>query len=467
MKRQVALLALTLLSGCGLHAAPPLRLAMPPHFSNPIAPARPPVDLASYWTGFGDPALNRLVAEAIAHNYTIQAARDRIAAAAATGSGADATLLPDLGAIGSAQEGTLSGVGKPLPGASAARLSGLASLDLTWTLPLFGRLSATHQGAASLLDVAVAARQTAQVEIVGQLAIAYITLRADQQQQRLLLAELAASRHIVGLVNIQATAGIASDLDVARAQNHTDELSLRQPGVGLAIITDMLRLAALQGQLAPDASLRISAPLPAAPPAPQVVPADLLRLRPQIIAAEADVASNAANLGLANADLYPQLTLGGSISVLSGASILNPLTSAKLPGTLAFFQGGPGLTVPLLDWGQRFDSARAAQAGLAASIEEYHEAVVEGVIAVDTALAGISAAREEVAAAAREQQSALRALNSAQILFGHGLTSLSDLLDAEQAREKADMDATSAATAADTATINLYAEIGGGALGRS
>jgi NodT family efflux transporter outer membrane factor (OMF) lipoprotein len=422
------------------------------------------VDLTSYWTGFNDPALNRLVAEAVAHNYTIQAARDRIAAAAATGSGANATLLPDLGAIGGLQEGKLSSIGKQLPGPSPARLTGLASLDASWTLPLFGRFAATHQAAASLLDLASAARQAAQVEIVAQVANAYISLRADQQQQSLLQAELAGSRHIVDLVEIQANAGIASDLDVARAQNHTDELSLRLPGVALNIVMDVLHLAALQGQLSPDDSLLIAAPLPAAPPAPDLIPADLLRLRPQIIEAEAAVAANAANLGIANADLYPQFTLGGSISVLSGAGILNPLTLVKLPNTLALSEGGAGVTVPLLDWGARYDSARAAQAGLAASIEDYHEAVVEGVIAVDIGLASITAAREEVVASAREQQSALGALNAAQILFGHGLTSLSDLLNAEQAREKADMDATSAAAAADSATINLYAEIGGGAL---
>ncbi len=468
MSRRLASLTLPmLLVGCGLHAVPPLQLALPPHFSSPILVPRPPVDFANYWTGFNDPALNRLVAETVAHNYTIQAARDRITAAAATGSGTNAALLPNINAIGELQEGKLSGINKPLPGASPATLTGLASLDLSWTLPLFGRLAATHQGAASLLDLAAAARQTAQVEIVAQVANAYITLRADQQQQRLLQAELAASRHIVDLVEIQATAGIASDLDVARAQNHTDELSLRVPGVNLSVTTDLLRLAALQGQLSPDQNLLAAAALPTAPQAPDAVPADLLRRRPQIIEAEATVATNAANLGIANANLYPQFTLGGSISVFSGASILNPLTSTKLPNTLSFFEGGPGLTIPLLDWGQRYDSARAAQAGLAASIEEYHEAVVEGVIAVDIDLAGITAAREEEVASGREQQSALRALNSAQVLFGHGLTGLSELLNAEQAREKADMDATSAAAAADTATINLYAELGGGALEKS
>jgi NodT family efflux transporter outer membrane factor (OMF) lipoprotein len=462
--RLVLVLPLTL-AACGLHTEPPMALRLPATFEGAPVPSRPRVDLSRYWTYFDDPVLDQLVDQAVAQNFTLQAAKARITAAAAIGSAENAALLPSLDTAGGVGTEKLSPIGHALPGASPGQLTSFGTLESSWVLPLFGRFGATEKGAAAALDIAKAARQAAQVAVVAEIAEAYVDLRADQQEQRLLQAELGESSHIVSLVRIQAGAGVASDLDVARAQAHADGLAFRLPGVQLAITTDISRITALEGQTAPDAKLMIAAPIPSAPKViPDLVPADLLRLRPQIIEAEAEVASDAATLGLATADLYPQFTLGGSLSIFMGSSVVDSLTGAKLPDKVTLLEGGTGVTIPLLDWGQRYETAKAAQAYLAAGIEDYHEAVVNGVYAVDTALAGITASRVEVVAARREQISASRALNAAQILFGHGLTDLSDLLDAEQQRQKADMDNTDAAAAADTAAISFYEAVGGGAI---
>jgi NodT family efflux transporter outer membrane factor (OMF) lipoprotein len=454
-----------MLAACGLHTEPPMALRLPKTFEGAPAPGRPPVDLSRYWEYFGDPVLDQLVEQAVAQNFTLQAAQDRITAAAATGSVENAGLLPSMDAAGGVETEKLSPIGHPLPGASPGQLTSFGTLESSWILPLFGRFGATEKGAAAVLDTAKAARQAAQVAVVAEIAEAYVELRADQQKQRLLQAELGDSSHIASLVKIQAGAGVASDLDAARAQAHADALALKLPGAQLAIDTDISRITALEGQTAPDATLLIATPIPSAPKAiPDLVPADLLRLRPKIIEAEAAVVSDAAALGLATADLYPQFTLGGSLSIFAGSSAVDSLTGAQLPDKLTLFEGGPGVTIPLLDWGQRYDGAKAAQANLAAGIEDYHEAVVEGVDAVDTAYARITASRAAVAAARREQISASRALNAAQILFGHGLTDLSDLLDAEQQCQQADMDTTAAAAAAATAAISLYEAVGGGAM---
>jgi NodT family efflux transporter outer membrane factor (OMF) lipoprotein len=462
--RLMLVLPLTL-AACGLHTEPPMALGLPQTFEGVAVPGRPRVDLSRYWTYFDDPVLDRLVEQAVAQNFTLQAAKDRITAAAAIGRAENAALLPSLDTVGSVGTEKLSPIGHALPGVSSGQLTSFGTLESSWTLPLFGRFGATEKGAAAALDTARAARQAAQVAVIAEIAEAYVELRADQQAQRLLQAELGEAGHIVSLVRIRAGAGVASDLDVARAQAHADGLAFALPGVQLAINTDISRITALEGQTAPDAKLTIAAPIPSAPKSmPDLVPADLLRLRPQIIAAEAEVASEAATLGLATADLYPQFTLGGSLSILTGSSAIDSLTGAKLPDKLTLFGAGAGVTIPLLDWGQRYDIAKAAQANLAAEIENYHEAVVDGVDAVDTALAGIAASRLEVAAARRERMSASRALNAAQILFGRGLTGLSDLLDAEQQCQQADMDSTDATAAAAAAAISLYEAVGGGAI---
>ncbi len=462
--RVFACVLVLLLAGCGLQVEPPLSQKLPDSFAG-LPPARPPVDLSTYWTEFQDPILNQLVAQGIAQNFTIQAAQYRIAAASALGTSANASLLPSASVNGGIVYAKVSSIGQPLPEPSPAQFAGQATLGLSWTLPLFGRLSATKKAVVGTLDIATAARQAAQVAVVAGIAQAYIGLRADQQRLSLLQAELADSNHITDLVKIQAQAGIASDLDVARAQNHADQLSLKLPAAQLGIDTDIARLMVLEGQTTPNSKLLTVAPLPPAPLSlPNVVPADLLRLRPQVMAAEATIALDAASLGIATADLYPQFTLGGSLSLFAGANLVNPLAGGVLPNKLGLAEGGPGVTIPLFDWGQRYATAKAAQANLAAGIEDYHEAVTEGIGAVDSALAGINASHAELAAATREQQSALRALNSAQILFGRGLTDLTDLLDVEGQRETADMDAADAQAATDITAINLYAEIGGGVL---
>jgi NodT family efflux transporter outer membrane factor (OMF) lipoprotein len=452
------------LAGCsGLTAEPAMRLPLPATFSNALPPSRPPVDLTQYWSEFGDAMLDHLIHTAIAQNFSIKAAEDRVVSAADLAAAADASLLPSLDAAGSVAEEKLSPVGRPFPEPSPGRLTSGGTVDLSWTLPLFGRFGATKNGAAAILGVAGAEQNEARVAVVAEIARDYITLRADQRDLALLKAELAESNHIARLVEIRAQAGVASKLDLARAQNHADEIALELPAQELSIKTNIEQIAVLEGETAPDPSLGQLAPIPPAPHfIPALVPADLLRRRPDIIEAEAEVASDAADLHIAMADLFPQLTLGGSLSIFSGVGLINPLTATKLPDTVTMVEGGPGITIPLIDWGQRYHEAKAAQATLAAAIENYHEAVVEGCAAVETAFAEISATRAQVAAATREQQSAEQALSAANTLFGRGLTDLSTLLDAEQQREKAGLDATEAEAAADTALISLSEAVGGG-----
>jgi NodT family efflux transporter outer membrane factor (OMF) lipoprotein len=463
----LASLALPLaLAACGLSHEPPMVQPLPATFVDmPADGERPPVDLSNYWTQFNDPTLNQLVAQALTQNFTIQAAEDRVTAAAATGAAADASLLPDLTGLGEADHQKLSPIDKSFSGPSPGKFTGTASLDLTWTLPLFGRLGATTKAAAGITDAAAAERQEAQVAVAASVATVYVNLRADQERLAVLQAEHADASNITRLTSIQAGAGMASDLDVAQAQNHADALSLQIPPAELAIATDLSRLAVLEGEAAPDDSLDSAAPIPPAPRTmPVFIPADLLRLRPQIIEAEAQVETSAAGLGLATADLYPQFTLGGSLSILAGVDFLDPLTGTKLPDKVSLAEGGPGVTIPLLDWGQRYDEAKGAQANLAAAIEEYHESVVEGASAVDTAIAEITETRAELSAARKDQSSAAIAVKDAKTLYGQGLTALSDLLDAEESQEKANLAATSAAASADTAAIDLYEAVGGGSM---
>lgn len=451
------------LAACGLSSEPKLAIPLPASFPGDPA-GRPPVDLTTYWTGFGDLTLDALVAQALTQNFTIQAAADRVRAAAASGASSRAALLPSFSGQASLTASHTNPSNEILLGANNGTESQYG-LDLSWTLPLFGRFGATRTQAAGILGTAQAEQQAAQVGIAASVASAYITLRADQQRVALLQTEQRQAQKIADLTSISAGAGMSSDLDVAQAQNAADTIAAQIPASQLAVAGDLIRLAILEGQTSLDPYLATPKPIPAAPHnIPTIVPANLLRLRPQIMEAEAQIVTDAGALGLAKADLYPQLTLGGSLSILNGVKQLNPLSLSEQAVKVTQAEGEPGISIPLLDWGERYENAAGAQATLAASIQDYHEAVVEGVGAVQTALAEISTNTSQLAAARREQQSAARALNAAQTLYGQGLTSLSDVLNAEQTQQTADLAETAAAAAAGTAVVDFYAAIGGGAL---
>jgi outer membrane protein TolC len=215
------------------------------------------------------------------------------------------------------------------------------------------------------------------------------------------------------------------------------------------------QLAILRGRSQPDPALSEPAALPTPPTASlRVVPADLLRLRPGIVRAEQDVVAHAGALGIAIADLYPRFALVGSIGAVGSIG-------GAMSGPTGIVSGGPSITIPLLDWGARMDQAEARNAALSASILRYRQAVLTGVAAVETALAQVVAARDQVAAARREVASAEHALQDAKLVYGRGLTSLSERLDAERAGLEARLALLAGVQSEAVAAITLYQAIGG------
>jgi NodT family efflux transporter outer membrane factor (OMF) lipoprotein len=463
------------LAGCAhLDPPPSMKQALPAAWSNRADPAdtRPKVDLTRWWTAFGDVTLDRLVDEAASDNLSLRAAASRVAAARASRNVATAGLLPTLSGTGIVEGERSFGAGNqtvlPIgsPGADAIGqpvVVGSQSvayyepgLDATWEVPLFGRGAATREIADAALGAAAADRAAAQVRLVAEVARTYITLRADQQRYGILAATVAVERRLAALVGTRRGAGMASDLDLARARNAADQTAIRLPPVDGDIRETLQRLATLRGRTTPDPTLFAPAPVPRAPTASlDVVPADLLRLRPDIMQAGEAVEERSGALGIAVADLYPQLALAGSISAVGG------LNGGPLQGPFGLLGGGPAVTIPLIDWGARLAQAKVRNAQLAASILQYRQTVLGGVEEVESALARIAAARGQAEAARREVASAEQALGYAGLLYRQGLAPLTDRLDTEHALLDARLDLVASAQSEALAVIVLYKAIGG------
>ncbi|HYZ62759.1 MAG TPA: efflux transporter outer membrane subunit [Acetobacteraceae bacterium] len=464
------------LAGCAhLPPPPPMTQQLPAawHNAEHARDARPPLDLTRWWQGFGDPTLNRLVRQAAAQNLTLQQAASRVEEVRADQQAARSGLLPEVVAGATVQGERLFGnnrlgnvaLSTGVPGVSATAqplVIGRRSfayyepgLDAAWELPLFGREAATRTLTEGAVGSAVAGEAAAKVRLVAEVARSYIGLRADQERQALLTASLAAARRLADLVEVRLHAELANDLEVARARTEADRIATRLAPLEGAIRAATQHLAMLCGEPEPDPTLSVPAPMPAPPTASlNVVPADLLRLRPDIAQAEQNVAENAGELGIAVANLYPRFTLVGSIGAVGSLS-------GAMTGVTGLFSGGPAVTIPLLDWGARLDQAKARNAALAGSILRYREAVLSSIADTEAALAQVAAARREASAARQQVASAARAAHAARILYSRGLTPLSDRLDAERASLDAQLEVAAAVRSEALAAIALYKAIGG------
>jgi NodT family efflux transporter outer membrane factor (OMF) lipoprotein len=436
------------LAGCAdLDPPPAMTPALPAMWSNQrdFSDKGPPVDLTRWWTAFGDAMLDQLVNEAAAENLSLQQAASRVAAARANLDATAAGLLPTLigtGAVGGERVFGAGGsnrivlpvgtaganaVGQPLVLDSRSVAYYTPGLDAAWEVPLFGRGAATRKVAEAALGAAASDQAAAQVRLVAEVARNYINLRADQQRHEFLAAGVAAERRLAALVEIRCRAGLASELDFARARNAADQTATKLPPVDGEIRASLQKLATLRGRAKADAMLLAPAPLPRPPTAWLAeVPADLLRLRPDILQAEQIVEQRSGELSIAVADLYPRLTLLGSISAAGS------FDGGSLPGPIGLLSGGPTITIPLLDWGAQLAKTKARNAQLAASILQYRQAVLTGVEEVETALAHVAAARDQAKAAGNAVTSAEQALGYADLLYGRGLTPLTDRLDVER-----------------------------------
>jgi NodT family efflux transporter outer membrane factor (OMF) lipoprotein len=410
----------------------------------------------------------------MAENLSLKQAASRVLAARASRQAAVAVLLPSITGAVTAQGEQLFGndginnvalpVGVPGVGSTGQPLvlgaqSGAyyqPGFDAAWELPLFGRGEATRKAAAGVLGAAVADEAAVQVSLVAEVARNYITLRANQQRQLLLATSLATERRLASLVEVRWRAGLASELDLARARNAGDQVATRLAPVEGEIRGTLQRLATLRGEAAYDPALLAPTPLPTPPTASlAVMPAELLRLRPDILKAEQLVEENAGAVGIAVANLYPQFTLVGSISAVGS------FNGGVLPGPVGMLSGGPAVTIPLLDWGAQRAQANARNAELAASVLSYRETVLVGIEEVETGLAHVASARRQAEAARNEVASAEQALGYAELLYGRGLTPLSDRLEVERSALNARLDVVAAVQSEALAAITLYKAVGG------
>ena len=443
-------LGLTVLAGCTAAPLPALKPPVPQTWRN--APAAAPnaakPDLQNWWQAFNDPQLNSLVQQALADNLDVKAAAERVLAARALYRHTDDKFLPNL------RFDTNQVI---QPDASASYF--IVGFDALWEMPFFGMLKSTHRLAAGNMDLARAQLQGAYVTLVAEVARCWIALRSAQEQARLLNAVHDANQEKLRLLQVRENLKLASPTEIATAQAELarSEMALTDPQ--RAINANAQQLALLLGRNEPDpAWLQENGTQPQLGDWQMTsAPADLLRTRPEIAAAEAEVLRAAGAAGISRAAIYPHIGLGASLDW--SVNLLSHHTFIRSGDGI--FSAGPVIDMPLFDWGTRIAQAHSHQHELRAAVYAYRQAVLQGVAEAEIAMGDLQQAHLRETAAGKAAQAFGNNAAALDKRHGLGLASTLDMQDAAIAQQNAQLALISARAERDLAYVSLYKALGG------
>jgi NodT family efflux transporter outer membrane factor (OMF) lipoprotein len=415
-------------------------------------------DLARWWKRLGDPVLDDLVERAIGQGLDLRAALARVLEARALRGAAAGERYPVLDAALSYEHRRES---ENTPFGAFARDTDIhsAGLDASWELDLWGRVRRSVEAADAELGASVENARDVAVTVAAETALAYVELRAFQTRAAIARTNVSLQEQTLEIVRARFESGLVSERDVAQAATNVETTRSRVPALEVGLRAAENRLAVLLG-LPPGAlAAELAEPRPIPLPGVELavgVPADLLRRRADVRRAERALAAEVARIGVAEAELYPQLTLAGSLGLASdGASKL-------LEGDSGAYAIGPSIRWNLFDGGRlrhrvRAQDARAAQAYVAwertvlAALEEAENAM--------TVFVREQARRRSLGQAADQ---ARRAVELAQTEYREGLSDFQAVLDSERTLAALEDDLAVSDASITTSMVALCKALGGG-----
>jgi len=447
------------LTGCSLlHKQLPVPdKSVPDKFIYGLQATQPPQKSQSWLAALHDPLLADLIAKAERQNLGLAELKARLVEAEATQTIDTSTLLPRLDGQASADINHRLGRKETNINPSTTqqgRTSGTYTLaaKASWEVPLFGRYQSVVDGAKANVALAEEDIKAAQLILRAEIASAYIQLRTAQQRQQLIKWITDIQDQLVKLTKVRLINELASAFDLARAEQSATQTKAQLPQTLEDEALAKLRLMALLGQTTMDARLDKPDNLPAPSTVNiNITPANLLRLRPDVRRAEAAVLRQSAELGVAKADVFPRLTLEGSIALNA-----NLVGVSLVPGAGGVGNFGPSLTVPLFDWGQRFAKVDARYAGLVAETARYRQTVINAYEEAEASLNALAQQQARLALAANSATQAEQAAKLANVQQREGLIDLLEQLLVQERLLSAKQEKLDAAQSALNAYIQLH-----------
>lgn len=456
------------LAGCAVgpdyRPAAPAALGVPQAYSVPgTATAE---DLTRWWERFDDPLLQRLVAQAAPDNLDVAQAVARLRQAREQLVQARADFLPSLsGSAGYSRRQAIAGGSQQtqLPDGTIINTGQGSSnnfslgLDANYQVDLFGGVRRSVEGARASYEASGFDYATVLVSTQAEIARNYILARAAQAQIANAKASLAIQDDNLEIAGFRVQAGLVSSLDAEQARAQRAQTAATIPSLEANYNSAVSRLGVLTGQ-APGALKGEMAAVRPIPRGPAVVgtgiPADTLRQRPDVRAAERSLAAATAQIGVTEAQLYPALNLSGGID--TAASAIGGLTEI-ITGTLF-----AGIQQLIFDGGRTRAAVRAQRAAADAAFLAYKSSVLTGLEDVENAVVALRTAQDRTV----QFRIALDAANNSAILarsqYRAGLTDFTTLNQTETQLRSARNSLTTAASDEATALVQLFAALGGG-----
>ena len=455
-------------------AAPTADTATAPGASAPTDPGAstpapvPAPDLATWWRALNDSELDSLVDRAIKGNLDVEIALTRLQQARTYEAVVLGHALPEVDASGAAAKGTGSDLSRGRADQalrSADNASGLshintlAGFDTVWELDIFGKYRREFESARYQAQAAAAARNAVISSLVADVVRGYIDLRGYQIQVGILRNAADLLRESLRIVDIRYERGITNELDVALATRELDTVQAQIAPAEAQVGAAQYTLAVLLGEYPENMALELKTPelipLIPAPVAPGA-PLDLLKRRPDIQQAERELASATADIGVAVANLYPQVALVGSIGAEGQGFGTRPSIGKHV------WSFGPGAVWPLLDFGALDAKVDIAQLEAHASLVNYRRTILNAVQEVDTAVDGYAAQQERLKNLGEAMVAAQRAVDLATERYNRGLTDFLNVVDAERQFYDLQQQYAAAQVAQGDEFVQLYKSLGGG-----
>jgi NodT family efflux transporter outer membrane factor (OMF) lipoprotein len=467
MRNLVAFVAAVgLLAGCvaGPDATRP-SLPVPDHFSAAdqwvsTGSGQSPVASDEFWQRFDDPLLARLIEEALVSNHDLRIALARFDKANALLRGAHFDQAPTVTASAGLSDARASfDQVASNPGVDRDVETYELGLASTWELDFFGRVRRNVEANAADLVATTADLRAMQIIVAGEVARSYVGLRGEQERLRVARANASNQRETLRIVEAGLAVGRGTEFDASRARAQLEATLARIPSLEATVAVRMHRLAVLTARMPEALRAELESPdeLPRLPDRLDTgTPGEVLRRRPDVVAAEARLAAATARVGVATADLFPRFTLGG-------------LIGTQAIDSSALFEGGSetrlvalGIDWSFLDTGRVRARIAAADADAAATLATYERTVLEALEETENALIVYGRARVEDRHLAQAALDSERAAELARIRFEAGAVNLLEVLDAERTQLEAQDAFADGRARSAAAAVRVYEALAGG-----
>ena len=453
-------LATLLLASCAVgpnYHAPPTAPAVVKNAQSSAFVAQSPEAL--WWQEFGDTELDDLVRRALAANLDLRSAYDRVRAARAVFVERKFDYAPHV-----QLDGTYQHFDEQQPGFGSGRINAQSDslgFDATWEIDLFGHVRRSVEAARADLGAEQANYQDAQVTVAAEVARNYFELRGSQKRLVVARENLSTEHQTLELTQLLDETGRGSELDVQRSRARLKATEATIPPLEAAEKQSGYRLAVLLGQRpgALDQELKPAAVATYAKALPIGDPTELLRRRPDVRAAERQLAAATARVGVATADLFPRVNVTGFVGFLSG-------DVGRLFGTADGNNARAWSIAPTVSWAA-FDIGsvrarlRASEAQSDAAAANYEKVVLTALEDTENSFVAYSTRQAQLKSLSEQATASRRAADLAETQYREGVADFLVLLDAQRTQLDAEDSVAQAETAVNVAVVAIYKALGG------